>query len=149
MENMNKIPLREEIPAEDKWALEDLYPSDESWEQALAAFEKAGQELAGYAGRLCESADVLYAYLTKMEQVNEDGSRLANYCMRKSDEDTRDPVYQAMKGKFMGAYVALSAQVSFETPEIIAISDETMEAFYASCSGLNRYRRYRSNLRRM
>ena len=149
MDTMNKIPLREEIPAEDKWQLEDLYASDAAWEQALAVFEKAGEELAGYAGRLAESADVLCEYLSKMEAVNEDGSLLANYCMRKSDEDTRDPAYQAMKGKFMGAYVALSAKVSFETPEIMAISDETMAAFYEQCPGLSRYRRYLSNLRRM
>ena len=136
MDTMNKIPLREEIPAEDKWQLEDLYASDAAWEQALAVFEKAGEELAGYAGRLAESADVLCEYLSKMEAVNEDGSLLANYCMRKSDEDTRDPAYQAMKGKFISSVIGLSAATSFETPEIMAIEDAVLDGFYAACPEL-------------
>jgi len=69
--------------------------------------------------------------------------------MRKADQDTRNAVYQAMKGKFMGAYVALSAAVSFETPEIMAISDEVLGRFYEDCPGLSRFRRYLNNLRRM
>ena len=32
----NKIRTREEIPEEDKWAIEDLYASDDLWERELA-----------------------------------------------------------------------------------------------------------------
>ena len=32
----NKIRQRCEIPEEDKWAVEDIYPSDEAWEEDLA-----------------------------------------------------------------------------------------------------------------
>ena len=32
----NKIRQRHEIPAEDKWAIEDLYATDEAWEAELA-----------------------------------------------------------------------------------------------------------------
>ncbi len=73
---------------------------------------------------------------------------LANYCMRKTDEDTRVAKYQAMKGQFMSAYVALSAATSFETPEILSISDETLDGFYAAEPKLERYRRYLWNIRR-
>ena len=149
MEEIKKIRSREEIPMEDRWATEDLFATDELWEQELATVAADQQELAGYAGRLAESAETLLAYLTKMEQVNVKGDMLANYCMRKSDEDTRNATYQAMKGKFMSVYVGLEAACSFETPEIMAISDETMDSFYAACPGLERYRRYLNNVRRM
>ena len=101
MAEIEKIRCREEIPAQDKWAIEDLYPTDEAWEQDLTALEKAGEELAGFAGRLAESGQVLCGYLNKMEQANVKGERLGNYCMRKSDEDTRNATYQGMKGRFM------------------------------------------------
>ena len=52
-----------------------------------------------------------------MEQVDVKISMLANYCMRKADEDTRNATYQAMSGKFMSVMVGLSAACSFETPE--------------------------------
>ena len=34
-----KIRQRSEIPVEDTWAIEDLYPSDEAWREALATME--------------------------------------------------------------------------------------------------------------
>jgi len=53
-----------------------------------------------------------------------------------------------MTGKFMSVVVDLSAALSFETPEIMEISEETLDGFYAECPELERYRRYLTNLRR-
>ena len=73
---------------------------------------------------------------------------LGNYAMRRSDEDARVSKYQSMVGRVMSAYVELNAASSFATPEIMAISDETMEQFYADCPKLERYRRFLDNIRR-
>ena len=148
MEEIKKIPQRSEIAVEDTWAIEDLYASDEVWSEDLKILEAEGDELAAYAGRLAESGATLCAYLTKMEQTNARAELLANYCMRKSDEDTRVSKYQAMTGQFMNIVVALSAKCSFETPEIMAISDECLDAFFAEEPGLERFRRYLTNMRR-
>lgn len=148
MEESRKIPMREEIPMKDRWATEDMYPTDEAWEKELATLQDDRAVLTGYAGRLEESGIVLFDYLSNMERVNAKVRLLANYCMRKADEDTRNPVYQAMQGKFMGTAVALHAAVSFETPEIMEISEETLNRFYAECPGLERYHRYLNDLRR-
>ena len=148
MEEMNKIRSREQIPVEDTWATEDLYPTDAAWEQELETLAADKQTLSAYAGHLGESAENLLAYLTAMENTNVKAKRLANYCMRKADEDTRKAEYQGMTGKFISVAVALDAATSFETPEIMAISDETLDAFYAACPGLERYRRFLTSLRR-
>ncbi len=148
MDTSKRIPQRCEIDAADKWATEDLFVSDEAWEQELATLETDKAYLVSFAGRLAESAKTLYDYLKYAEDVNVKGSRLANYCMRKADEDTRNATYQAMSGKFMGVVVALSAAQSFETPEIMEISDEKLEAFYAEYPPLERFRRMLTNTRR-
>ena len=148
MEELKKIPTREEIPAEDKWATEDLFATDEAWEEELATVAQDQAEMAAFAGLLGESGEKLFAYLQKMEQVDEKVSLLANYAMRQSDVDTRNATYQAMVGKLQSTAVALSAACSFETPEIMAIPDETLEGFYRECPQLERYRRYLTNLRR-
>ena len=148
MSNTNTIRQRHEIPVEDTWAVEDLYPSDEAWEQELASLEADKQALAAYCGKLGQSGEVLCAYLTLMEKVDEKASLLGNYASRRADVDTRNATYQAMSGKFRSAIVALGAACSFETPEIMAIDDAALEGFYASCPGLERYRRYLTNLRR-
>ena len=148
MEEIKKIPSRDQIPAEDKWAIEDLYPTDEAWEAELAALAESQKTLASFAGRLGESGETLYAYMEAFEQVNAKGDLLGNYCMRRADEDTRNTAYQAMSGRFMSVAVALDAACSFATPEIMAISDGALEDFYAQYPKLERYRRFLTDLRR-
>ena len=148
MSEMKKIPNRSEIPVEDTWRLEDLYETDELWEQELETLQADTAALSAFAGGLSESAQSLYGYLELMEKTNEKIERLANYCMRKADQDTREPKYQAMSGKLISVAVGLSAACSFETPEILAISDEMLDAFYADEPMLERYRRYLTDIRR-
>ncbi len=144
----NAIRNRAEVPAEDKWAIEDLYTSDEAWEQELATLEADQKDLAGYAGRLAQSGQTLCAFLSKMESTNAKCNRLGHYAMRKSDEDTRNAVYQGLVGKFMSIAVGMNTAMSFETPEIMAISDETLEGFYQACPELEHFRRYLTDMRR-
>ena len=149
MEENTKIKQRDEIPAEDKWAIEDLYPSDDAWETTLETLNADKEALIAYSGRLSESGAVLYDFLYLSEMTNVKARRLANYCMRKADEDTRNPKYQAMTGRFISIAVAIDAATSFETPEIMDISDEQLEQFYRDFPQLERYRRKLTNLRRM
>jgi len=145
---MNQIKKRSEIAVEDTWAIEDLYASDELWEQELATLAADKDRLVSYAGKIAGSAEMLYKYLYDMEHVDEKAHKLGNYCMRKADVDTRDATYQAMTGKFMGVAVALSSACAFDTPEIMSISDEQLDAYYKECPELERYRRYLTNMRR-
>ncbi|MGM9627142.1 MAG: oligoendopeptidase F [Faecousia sp.] len=148
MEEITKIRNREEIPAQDKWAIEDLYPTDEAWEQELATLSADQEALTAFAGRLGESGQTLFDYLRCMEEFQAKSELLGNYCMRKADEDTRDPTYQAMSGKYMNLVISISAACSFDTPEIMAIPDETLDRFYRECPQLERYRRFLTDLRR-
>ncbi len=144
----NKILERNEIAEADKWNTADLYLNDEAWEADLPGLEKDKEVLESYAGKLTESAQTLYDYLHYEEVMSERLGRMASYCMRKSDEDTRNAHYQGMVGKFMGIYAAMGAATSFSTPEIMAISDEQMERFYSECPQLERYRRMLTDMRR-
>ena len=148
MSNSETIRARDQIPQEDTWALEDLYPSDESWEQALSALTARQAEAAAFAGKLGESGETLCAFLHLVEDVDGQTELLANYAMRKADQDTRNATYQAMVGKLMGVLTAVGAAFSFATPEIMAIPEEALEGFYKAAPGLERYRRYLNNERR-
>ena len=149
MDQTNKIPQRSELHVEDTWATEDLYATDDLWEAELASLEDDKAKVLTFAGHLGDSGETLCDYLALLEGLEDKVSRLANYCSRKADEDTRNAHYQAMSGKFYGVIVALSAAMSFETPEIMAIDDETLCTFYAQCPRLERYRRYLTDKRRL
>ena len=145
----NKVRLRSEIPEADKWALEDLFISDEAWEKELATLAQDQEFFVSFAGKLGSDGETLYRYLDHMEQVDIKIDALANYCMRKADQDTRNTTYQAMSGKFRSVTVGLGAATSFETPELMAIPNERLDALYAEEPRLERFRRYLTELRRM
>ena len=148
MEEVKKIPERGELPEETKWALEDLYATTDAWLSELKTLKEDEKVLTSYAGRLGESGKTLYDFLHAVEDTNVKADRLGNYCMRKVDEDTRNPESLSLQGTFMSTVVALNAACSFDTPEIMAISDETLDGFYRDYPALERYRRYLTSLRR-
>ena len=71
---------------------------------------------------------MLLAYAQMEEEIEVLASDLANYAMRRADEDVRVAKYQAMTGRLMSSFVELNAAGSFATPELMAIPDETFEA---------------------
>ena len=140
MADTKKIRERSEIPEQYTWATTDLFPSDEAWQQAYDAVQAKIPALAAYAGRLSESAATLLEYLKLDEELGEELSPIANYAQRKYDQDTRVPTYQAMAGKVSSLMVALRRATAFELPEMMKMSDETLEQFYQDEPALELYR---------
>ena len=140
---------REDIPLKDRWATEDLYASDELWEQELRRMTEQGKVMAGYAGTLGRDARTLLSYMQKLEDIQVLSAQLSNYAQRKGDEDTRVAAYQAMVSKFSAAFVELNTSTSFEIPELLAIPDDTLEQFYAQEPDLLRFRRFIGDQRRL
>lgn len=148
MAETKRIPERSEIAEQDKWAIHDIYATDELWEADLQKAKDLIPTVSAFAGKLGGSAQNLLDYMKLTEEIAVLADALGNYAMRRSDEDARVSKYQAIVGSLMSTYVALEAASSFSTPEIMAISDETMEKFYAEQPALERYRRYLNNIRR-
>lgn len=148
MAEIKRIPERSEINEKDKWAIHDIYATDELWEEDLKKARGLLPRITAFAGKLGESAEGLLDFLKLQEEVAVLADALGNYALRRSDEDARVSKYQAMVGNVMSAYVELDAASSFATPEIMAIPDETMERFYAECPALTQYRRYLDDIRR-
>lgn len=148
MAETKRIPERSEIAEQDKWAIHDIYATDELWEADLQKAKDLIPTVSAFAGKLGGSAQNLLDYMKLTEEIAVLADALGNYAMRRSDEDARVSKYQAMVGSLMSTCVALGSASSFSTPEIMAISDETMEKFYAELPELERYRRYLNDIRR-
>ena len=54
---MKRIPTRDEVRKEDTWATEDIFPSDEAWEEAFAKAAEYPQQIAAYKGKISHSSD--------------------------------------------------------------------------------------------
>ncbi|MBO6054504.1 MAG: oligoendopeptidase F [Oscillospiraceae bacterium] len=144
----DRIPERAELDPKYTWHLEDLYPSDEAWQADLKRYQELIPQAGAYAGKLGSSAQTLYDYLSCSEQANMLLENLMHYAEHKGNQDTRVAEYQNMNGQMMSAYVAFASATAFDTPEILAISDDEMEAFLAEKPELERYRRLLRDMRR-
>ncbi|MBO6141514.1 MAG: oligoendopeptidase F [Ruminococcus sp.] len=143
-----RIPKRNEIDKEFTWAIEDIYPTDEAWADDLVRLKAMPERIAAFKGRLSESGDTLLEFLRLSDEISVLVDSLANYAQRKSDEDTAVSKYQAMTGQLMSCYVEINSAGSFETPELIAISDERMAKLYKEQPELELYRLNLDRVRR-
>lgn len=135
-----RIPQRSDIPEKDKWAIEDMYPTDEAWEQDLVKAKEMPAKIASYKGLLCKDSAKLLEYLKADDDMTVLLENLINYAQRRNDEDTRDAKYQDMVSRLEMLFVDISGAAAFVTPELLSIDDETMERFFKEQPEMELYR---------
>ncbi|MDY4588502.1 MAG: oligoendopeptidase F [Oscillospiraceae bacterium] len=144
----DRIPKRSDINAKDKWSIEDIYPTDEAWEQDFAAAKKMPEQIASYKGLLSTDSAKLLEYLKADDDMTVLLESLINYAQRKNDEDTRESKYQDMVSRLEMLFVDISGAAAFVTPEILSIDDETMERFFREQPDMELYRLCLDRVRR-
>ncbi len=144
----NKVLRREEVPEELTWNLTDLYPTDEAFLEDLAKIPEIAEKVASYKGRISKDPKVLLEYLRYNDELDLFLGTLANYAMRKNDQDSTNAKYQEYRGRLMMAFTAISSAFAFETPEIISMEDETVESFFKAEPELELYRLKLERVRR-
>jgi len=128
--DIERTPARSEITANYQWKINDLFASDAAFRDALTEAKSFIPQLTAYQGRLRESADALLSFFQLQDQISVKLDDLLHYAQRKSDEDTRVATYQKMSAQVMRLLVAIQSASAFETPELLAISDDTLQKFY-------------------
>lgn len=141
MNEEKRTPKRSEVDERFKWAINDIYATDELWNEDLEKLKGYIEKLPSYKGRLSESADVLYEYLQMCDEISVLGDSLINYAQRKSDEDTTVAKYQNMIGLAMNTFMLINSVGSFETPELIAIPQDRLDKMFVQKKELELYRR--------
>lgn len=134
-----KIPQRSEISDEFKWHLEDVFPTDKAFEDALAEAGNYPEKIADFHGKISKSAADLLAYMRLDDEITEKVRDLLHYANRKSDEDTRVSLYSGYCERTEALLTAINSAASFAVPEILTISDEQLEQFMSEESGLKLY----------
>lgn len=144
----NKIPARADVPEKDKWAIQDLFATDDDWRAALAKAKEFLPRITAFRGRLAESGAALLSFFRLDDEISLAFDALVHYAQRRSDEDTRVAAYQEMVSQATRFAVEIQSAAAFETPELLAISDEDMNRLYAEAPELELYRLNIDRIRR-
>ena len=120
----NKIPLRDEVPAKDKWDLSSIFKSDDEWEEALKSLPAITKKVAAYKGKLGESDKTLLEALKAYEQAQLKMETVYHYASLIHEANEDDSAATDKNGRALMAYTQMQSELSFIDPEIQAI-DET------------------------
>ena len=134
------LQTRDEVPVENTWRLEDIFPTDEAWEEELKALKKAIPEVEAYQGKLAESVDQLYNLFVVQDKISERIGKLYTYAHMRYDQDTTNSFYQALNAKAENLITQASSAMSFIVPEILQIDEDTLAGFFTEQPRLEHYR---------
>ncbi len=118
---------RSEVEAKYKWKAEDIFPSDEAWEEHYRAAE-GGVSLRKWEGKLNDAA-ALAGFFREQERVSQSLERLYLYAHMRHDEDSRIAKYTAMQSRAMSLFVRFSSETAFVEPELTALDESVLCSF--------------------
>ena len=127
----DKLVSRDQILPKDKWAIEDLYASDELWKADYEYVENALEKIDGYKGKLGLEIELFKGFIKIYKEVSCRFERVYVYANEKMHEDTANEKYQQMASMAAGLETRLSTVTAFLEPEILSIDENVLNEYIA------------------
>jgi oligoendopeptidase F len=143
------VPERIDIDERYKWDLSDMYRDTQAWEVDREKFTEALPTLERFRGQLSTDGSTLLAAIEAMQSVESIIANLYVYAGLRSYEDTRVSENAARFSEAQSLYARYQETLSFFTPELLAIPENTLSQFLASTPGLAVYSHYLEEIARM
>ena len=121
-----KLLKRSEIPVRDTWRLEDIYVSNESWEESFQKLGALGEKIITYQGKLGDRECLLEA-LNLSTQAERTASSLYTYARMRRDEDNANALYQGMVERIGRASAELGSKTAFISPELLGLEESYLK----------------------
>lgn len=135
----NKQLKRSEVENQFKWKMEDLFPTDEDWQKEYQFTKDLIGDVGKYKGKLICSSDNLLEFLQLRDKLLYHFERVNVYANQKNHEDTALGTYQGFVNQASALAVQISSAISFAEPEILEISEESLNQFIDSNHELKAY----------
>ncbi|TXK84985.1 oligoendopeptidase F [Paenibacillus sp. N3.4] len=126
---MKQRLLRNEVPVELTWNLDELFTSTQDWEAELEALLADASLLATYKGTLQAGASRLADCLEAQEALFVRSTRAATYARLRFTEDSTDSQNQANSARSGDFISTIETATSFIRSEICALPEETIEGY--------------------
>ena len=135
-----RVPKRNEVPAELTWDLSDIYKDTAAWEADGKKAMDLADQLAAMEGRAAESASSLLRAMDLYAECMERTYSVYSYAMMKNDEDTRESAGQELVFRAQNLNTKVSEKISFLEPEILSLPSKTLASYFEKEPGLLTYR---------
>lgn len=129
MTKTTKVLSREEVPEELTWRLEDIFETNEAWEQEFNEVTALSEKATGYQGTLSKGAATMLEALKYRDEIYNRMMKLYTYAHMRYDQDTTNSVYQAMDSRMKSLAAKISASLAFLTPEILSMDEAVLQNY--------------------
>lgn len=136
-----KRPERREVPVEQTWDLDGLYPDTAAWEADLDAVAGLLAAVTAYRGRLGDGAPAIVGCLRAHDLLRQTVHRVIWFASNRLAEDQGDPARQALRDRAMAMASRVGAATAFIEPELLALPEGTIDRHLATDPDLAIYRR--------
>ena len=143
------LPLRNEVPQDETWNLESIYPNITAWEKAYKTIENRLSEIEQYRGKLTLNPETLLACLTLSEEIIRGAEKVGVYSGLDSQTDASDQEALARSGQGQGLINKAIAAVSFIERELMTLGLEQLKKWMDDLPSLAVYKHYFENLERL
>lgn len=137
---MSRQPKRSEVPVDQTWNLEDIFPTKEAWEAEFNQVAGMISTVANFKGRLGECAKSLLECLEAQEALLKRLARVSAYASLHLAGDGTCPENQVMAGRASALGTRIRAAASFIRSEALALPDGTLEKYLSEEPGLEPFR---------
>lgn len=141
-----KLKKRDEISAEFKWKMEDVYADESLWEADVRKAAELMEKLKGYNGRLCESAETFSEALELINQIEFLVEKIYFYANQKYYEDLGNSRYQTYSDRASELMTQFYSASSFVEPEFLSEPEEKIVSYIAQEKKLEQYTQYFKDL---
>lgn len=136
---VKKLPARSEVPVEYTWKLEDIFASDEEWENEFQQVKELLPAVQEYQGKLGQSSEQLYSVLHYQDKLLERLGKLYTYAHMRYDQDTANSFYQGLDDRIKNLYSQAGSSLAYIVPEILSIDEEKIKSFLEEKEELKLY----------
>ncbi len=143
-----QIRERDQIENQYTWQLEDIYHSDQQWQEAKETLAGRLDEVEQYKGKLAAAPKQLLSCLELNNDIDKELTRLYCYASMHSDLDKRVSLYQGMEQQIRDIATTFASKVAFIEPEIVAMDQATLDDFMAQEPKLAVYKMYLNDIQR-
>ena len=121
---------RKEVAEKLQWKTEDIFSSNEAWENEFACVEKEyiGYDFSRFEGKLSDKQALLDC-LSFTDTMARRLEKLYVYAHLRHDQDVRDSASTSALARVGALFSKIFAEVSFIEPQLTALPEDTLNAF--------------------
>lgn len=135
---IQKLPKRSEMKVEETWRIEDIFASDDAWEQELEQLKELLPKVSDHKGKLI-SADAILELFKLTDNLSQRVNKLYVYAHLRHDQDTGNGKYQSQEARALTLYSEYATVSSYVEPELLALDENVLEDFIQSNEELRVY----------